>query len=186
MSEAIRGYLEALAHFPPGEPPKGFKYRNVYDYLIQHGAVMESRPATKEQRQFIRAVVKSREPKQCFYNAQDAVLGCRAPVGAWEQNRLTYCEGFWHGPRLPIPIHHGWLMLDVGGENPVLVDPTLRIEPTQPRRWSNFVAGALPEGWAYFGRAFPGTSVRARWRTGEAGSLLDWPPEWPYLRERGA
>lgn len=172
------------------KPHPGFQYGSFYAYFAERGTLAQSRvlpqPYMGQWRRDVMRDVRRVNPqmKECFYNAQKLVLE--------NSRRFTYWEGFVLGAAC-IPIHHGWVVENWTGKHfpgwapGLLVDPTLRLDHEKGASAKNLVLGEIPEGWEYIGCAFPREKIMARWKTGEAGSLVDdYKAGWPELRGNGA
>lgn len=157
------------------KPPPGFTYGSFHEYVLERGKVMTSAKPTDAQLKQVAADVAQIRPevKQCFYNSQNLAL--RFP------ERYTYYDGFAIS-RFPIPMQHGWTMMK--GKNPIIVDATWRRDIDAPFRVGNIVTGEIPDGWAYIGVPFTRDWLVRRWQSGEAGSLIDWPPKFPAMCQR--
>lgn len=84
---------------------------NTYEKWLLKGTVCEVKPLNAAEKQYIDTLVKMAggyrqfKPQQCYFNAQSLFL---RDLGG----KLEYWEGWWSSPDLPIPVHHGWLMLN--------------------------------------------------------------------------
>lgn len=168
-------YLEQMVEMRRrmGNPPKGYNYRCMEDYVLTNGQLMASTEWSDEEQKLLEKVAIPSEfkPRQCFYNAQMLAL---------RSNRFTYYEGF--GSANLFPMLHGWCLLD----NQKIVDVTWRKKfGPDSGGWENRILGVIPEGFEYLGFPVKTERVRERiLRTRKGASFLDDPEEgFPLLKD---
>lgn len=125
--------------------PSHGQYSCFEDYVANHGVTYEREPLTRDERAYVREVIRRsgglrmHPIKQCFGNAQ--LLLTRD-----YEHRLTYVEGFAFSI---IPVLHGWLDLD--GK---VIDTTLRQDRNAGGRLANRVLGTWRDERQYHGVHF--------------------------------
>ena len=132
----------------------GYHYASVTDFVLQEGEVFST--VTKAPR--------LGKPQNCYQNCTDMVLD--------EPLLYTYVEGFYINPKLPILIHHAWVVTPDG----TVVEPTLR--------WRG-KTGVRREGHGFMGvRINSDLLLSAILQTRTYGVIDDYPNSWPLLREK--
>jgi hypothetical protein len=110
--ENMTNFMEMLAEFQRSNAKShGLKYGGREDFVLAEGKEFhppESPPP-----------IKLGVPKQCFSNAAKMVLDDMS-------GKYAYVEGFVQSPKLPMPIHHAWV---VDKETSAVIDPTLGWSP---------------------------------------------------------
>lgn len=163
-------------------PPPGFAFHSIHGLIAVKGHTFPSRDLTEDEAVWFReaSIGHPYAQKECFRNAQRFVLYEHAGLPAgWT---LTYAEGFVAMRDLPIPILHGWIML-----NDKVIDPTIRRgKPKKRDRLSDRALGAFTDR-EYIGLLFTVDQVRERVLAMEEWSsfLDDYRNEFPLLK-RGA
>lgn len=174
LRDALEVHAQMLGQV--GAAPKGFTFTSIYDYFVKLGRYPVSVEPSKAFRRHLWECVRSIGPemKQCFANSQKLALHF--------PEEFTYWEGYVASDRLPIPIHHGWVIAREDGQD-VLVDPTLKYDFQKRYSARNILIG-LTTDREYFGVPFTREQVMSRWRnTGEAGSLVDnYREDFPLLK----
>lgn len=162
-----------------GVPPE-WRYASLEGLVLAEGRDFASAPLTAEQHRYVRATLardSGKYPwKACFATAQ------RVKLWSDPDSRLDYYEGW--AASGPIPVHHGWLVLD----NERVIDLTWRKTglakvrlPLERTR----IFGAFPEGWEYRGvLAASREQIRDRVAQRQEWSsfLDDWRDGYPMLR----
>lgn len=163
----LERYLRAVTHLR-GEPPSGFRYGSLESYFLAEGHAYESGPLDDLAGLLAAIPRRARFPLgMCFRNAMRFVLD-RLGQGI-DDGHVLYAEGY--ATTGLLPVQHAWL--DVGGR---VVDLTWRRRDGRHRgrRLGSRVFGALPEGWAYYGRTFAAREVLEHvTRRGVWWSLVD-------------
>ena len=179
-------FLQTLTFFASSHqllgqgPPPGYRYSNLYEYVLKEGRPMESKALSAEQLKYIQKLARggSYPLKQCFSNSQILIMQ------AEEDGRLAYYEGY--ASTGIMPTLHGWLVLD--GE--CLIDMTWRqggnLKPARGPLHRTRVFGEIPKGYSYYGLE---VASRAEIRkqavsTGMWQTFLDdYQNDYPKLRE---
>jgi hypothetical protein len=176
----LLGNLVMMGSFMGGNGPgmskqPGFKYGSSYEAVAAEGEPMKSEKMPAALKKQVMDDIDSIEPemKQCYYNAQKLAM--------LNPERYTYCDGYANAG-VGFPVQHGWCVVKAGGKRYV-VDPTLRRDHNKAATEDNLTLGEFPEGREYVGKEFPTSMVAMRWGSGMAGSLYDWPPYYPLMRE---
>jgi len=174
LEDQLRTYLKNFADIMPKR--QGFKYSGFESYYLANGHMYQREPYTRDERIAIMAMMTkmhfSPVIKQCFYNAQTMM-----------SYGFSYAEGYVVSDDLPIPIHHGWNVL-----NGKPVDLTLqrgRVRKTANPKTLLERASYNLEHFLYFGVEFPRETIMSIWRSEEIARPVvdDWKNGFPLLKE---
>jgi hypothetical protein len=186
-SRSSSGLLQQLRQFADGfrqldrlnrRKARPLQCYSTYGYVAAKGKPYRSEPLTDAERAHLFNVIDQscrRFPiKQCFYNSQMVAVTDKT-------NQLKYVEGFVADPRVPIPIHHGWLTL-----NGKVIDLTLRRTRRGKGRLRDRAIGTFGDR-QYVGVEFSKDYVlRYMLDTGQAGTLIDdYERGYPLQRDEG-
>ena len=142
-SDAFRDKLKAY-----GRSPRD----NMYKLIAETGIDYHTTKLTSTERDFIEDVVRMSglecEPKQCFHNSQFFLYNALSMLSRYPGIEVTYIEGFITYIDMPIPIHHGWLLI-----NDKVVDLTITQEEydTNIDDLEDRVIGRIPKDMVYLG-----------------------------------
>lgn len=106
MHDALHQHLEAMATFMRAlsNPGKPLPYAGMEDFVLREGRDMDLTPTDPQ--------LEMGTAKECFANATHYML---------QNQGCVYAEGYVISPKLPIAIHHAWVLNPEG----LVLDPTL-------------------------------------------------------------
>ena len=107
MNEEEKGlteFLVTMAAFNSAKKPNGFKYKNMYEFILKNGNLHKIIEAEYT------PIYKMGKKKECFTNAYNLVDNF--------PDKLTYVEGY--ACSVSIPIYHAWAVSKTGH----VFDPT--------------------------------------------------------------
>ena len=125
---------------------------NMYKLIAETGIDYHSTKLIGTERKFIKDVLRISglecEAKQRFHNSQFFLYTALNVLSRYPEIELTYIEGFITYIDMPIPIHHGWLLM-----NDKVVDLTITQEEydTNIDDLEDRVIGRIPEDMIYLG-----------------------------------
>ena len=135
------------------------QHNPIYQALDYDGIVFESKPLSLGAKELLTvASFTKRTEKQCYANSQTFILNFLQIAEALSSPvEVIYVEGVCLFKDMPLPIEHGWLLLDGS-----LVDLTLRQSEYEPpvSTLDELTAGVIPSDRVYLGLKFNAHRVR--------------------------
>jgi len=125
---------------------------NMYKLIGETGIDYHSTKLTSTERKFIEEVVQFSglecEARMCYHNSQFFLYNALSLLPRYPGIEVTYIEGYITYTYLPLPIAHGWLLI-----NDKVVDLTITQEEydTNIDELEDRVIGRIPEDMIYLG-----------------------------------
>lgn len=156
LASTLMNFAQMMAHNAAVlQQEASYAYTSMYQYVLCNGEDFTGRTVLGSPRRDLRFLP---QPKACFYN-------CQLLASFDREKELVYVEGFAAHEKVPIPLHHAWLL---DGDD--VVDPT----------WG------VPEGEGreYIGCRFDTKTIAKRIVSSRrsVSFLDDFENQWPLLR----